>query len=249
MDLSHITIVLDQVRHPDNLGNALRAMKNTGLTRVFVSAPQTHDFARARILATDAIDLLPQMRVFDKLSQAISHGTLVAGTTSRQHPGHRASLWLEEFVELADRETETGGEVVIVFGNERRGLSNAELDVCHLAVNIPTAPEKSSINLAQSVMLVSHALFSRAHRQRRETAPRQIHREARCSAAPATAGLLQAFYARAAPLLLASGFLNPQNPDLIFSEFKRLLERARPTQREIELLLAATKQLGRMVEK
>lgn len=248
VNLSHITLVLDQVQHPDNLGNALRAMKNTGLSRVFLSAPQTHDFERARVLATDAIDLLPRMRVFPALPEAIAHGTLVAGTTSRQNPGHRTSLWLDEFIDLAERETDAGGEVVIVFGNERRGLSNRELDVCHLAVNIPTAPEKSSINLAQSVMIISHALFSRSRRPVPERDGRQRADVVANDFPLATAGMLQAFYDRAQPLLLESGFLNPQNPELIFSELKRLLERARPTRREIELLLAVAKQLDRVIK-
>lgn len=224
-------------------------MKNTGLSRIFLSAPQTHDFERARALATDAIDLLPQMRLFDALSEAIAHGTLVAGTTSRQHPGRRTSLWLNEFVDLADQETEAGGELIVVFGNERRGLSNAELDLCHLVINIPTAPEKASINLAQSVMIIAHALFSRSHRQaaRHNRLPETDGGPGRSPLA--TAGSLQALYDRALPLLIESGFLNRQNPDLIFSEFKRVLERARPTQREVELLLAAAKQMERMAKK
>jgi tRNA/rRNA methyltransferase len=243
MNLSHITIVLDQVRHPDNLGSALRAMKNTGLSRISLCAAQTRDFDRARVLATDAIDLLPRMRLFETLPQAVAHGTLIAGMTSRQL-GHRPTMWLDQFVELADRETASGGEVVIVFGNERRGLSNAELDVCHLAVNIPTAPEKSSINLAQSVMLVAHALFSKSHREQQERyCPSEVPVSLEALCAPA--GLVQALYDRAFPLLLEADFLNPQSPGLIFAELKRLLERARPTKREVELLLSALKHLER----
>ena len=252
MDLSRITLVLDQVRHPDNLGSALRAMKNTGLSRIALSAPQTREFDRARHLATDAIDLLPDMRVFDTLAEAVAQGTLVAGTTSR-HPEHRETIWLDELVALADRETESGGQLVVVFGNERRGLSNAELDVCHLVVNIPTAPAKDSINLAQSVMLVSHALFCVAHRQQEEARregeralPRRSIGGGDASLMPAPAAALQALYDRARPLLVEAGFLNPQNPDLIFAELKRLLERARPTRREVELLIAAARQLARL---
>ncbi len=248
MNLSKITIVLDQVRHPDNLGSALRAMKNTGLSRITLSAPLTREFDRARHLATDAIDLLPEMKVCGSLSEAVAHGTLVAGTTSRR-PDSRRCIWLDELVELADRETDAGGEAVIVFGNERRGLSNAELDWCQYVVNIPTAPAKSSINLAQSVMLVAHALFTKAHRQalqRRQeaglfTSPQPEKREE-----PAAAGMLHALYGMARPLLTEAGFLNAQNPDHILSELERLLERARPTKREAELLLAAVRQLTRV---
>lgn len=237
--------------HPDNLGSALRAMKNTGLSRITLSAPLTREFDRARHLATDAIDLLPRMKVCESLSEAVAHGTLVAGTTSRR-PDCRRTIWLEDLVSLADKETDSGGEVVIVFGNERRGLSNKELDWCQYAVNIPTAPEKDSINLAQSVMLVSHALFTLAHRQEQErrreaglyTTPQAPERED-----PATAGMLQALYALAQPLLVQADFLNAQNPDHIFSELERLLERSKPTKREVQLLISAVKQLKLLTER
>lgn len=241
MNLSRITIVLDQVQHPDNLGSSLRAMKNTGLSRIFLSAPKTRNFERARVLATDAIDLLPEMRVFEHLSDAIAHGTLVVGTTSRQDPGHRSSLWLDEFIELAAQETDKGGELVVVFGNERRGLSNAELDLCHLVVNIPTSPKKSSINLAQSVMLISHALFSNYWKSSITKKIQTTSNNHFIEQPEVTAGLLNKLYERALQILMEINFLNRQNPQLIFSEFKRLLERARPTRREIELLISVIK--------
>ena len=48
-----------------------------------------------------------------------------------------------------------------------------------------------------------------------------------------------------APLLLAAGFLNPQQPDVILDELLSLLRRSHPTRREAELLLAALAQLTR----
>ena len=243
MDLNRITIVLDQVQHPDNLGSSLRAMKNTGLSRIFLSSPKTRNFERARVMATDAIDLLPEMRVFEHLSDAIAHGTLVVGTTSRQEPGNRSSLWLDEFIELAAQETDKGGELVIVFGNERRGLSNAELDLCHLVVNIPTSPEKSSINLAQSVMIISHALFLNFWKSSIKTGIQNNSHNHSSERPEVTAGLLNKLYERVFPILIEINFLNRQNPHLIFSELKRLLERARPTRREVELLLSVVRKL------
>ncbi len=239
MDLSRVTLVLDKVRHPDNLGSALRAMKNSGLARLILSDPVTRDFERARVMATDADDLLEKVQLVPDLASAVSHGTLVAGTTSRI-PAKRPSMWLREFVQRASRETDQGGEVVLVFGNEQRGLSDKELDHCQLVVNIPTAPEKSSINLAQSVMLVGHALYeaSLAPKLPPEDAP-----------PPAQVATLQALWTRMREALLTADFLNLQNPDEILSELKRLLERANPTQREAELLLNAFKHLQRQMDR
>lgn len=237
MDLSRVTVVLDKVRHPDNLGSTLRAMKNTGLSRLVLADPQTRDFARAKVMATDAFDLFEQVRIEPNLAAAVAHGTLVAGTTPRQPEG-RPRIWLREFVELASQETDRGGEVVVVFGNEQRGLSDAELDHCQQVVSIPTAPGKSSINLAQAVMLVGYELFQASFHPPEPPPP---------AYEPANAGLLQALWSMMRGTLLAADFLNPQNPDAILSELKRLIERAKPNRREAELLLNAFRHLGRAI--
>jgi tRNA/rRNA methyltransferase len=234
LDLARITFVLDKVRHPDNLGSALRALKNSGLTRIALADPYTHEFDRARRMATDAEDLLDHLEVTKDLAAAVAGATLVAGTTSRRPQG-RPTLWLRGFVARASAETDAGGEVALVFGNEQRGLSDEELDLCQVVVNIPSAPEKPSINLAQAVMLAAHECYLASL-----APPAPALRPP-----PASAGLLHALYARMRAALLEADFLNEQNPDAILSELKRLLERAGPSQREAELLLNAFKHLER----
>ncbi|MGC4116698.1 MAG: RNA methyltransferase [Myxococcales bacterium] len=234
MDLSKVTIVLDKVRHPDNLGSALRAMKNSGLSRLTLVDPQTTDFDRAKVMGLDASELLERMVTTTSLPEAVGHGTLVGGTTSRRLQD-RPTLWLRDFVARASKETDAGGEVVIVFGNEQRGLSDVELDACQVVVNIPASPAKESINLAQAVMLVSHECYV-----------------ASLTPAPAAAELpaarvatIQALCDRMRSVLLQADYLNAQNPDAILTEITRTLERSRLTQREAELWLNAFKHLGR----
>jgi tRNA/rRNA methyltransferase len=235
LDLSRVTLVLDKVRHPDNLGSAMRAMKNCGLGRLALSEPRTRDFDRAKVMGLDGSELLERMVVTPALAEAVGHGTLVAGTTSRKLQD-RPSVWLREFAALASAETDRGGEVVIVFGNEQRGLSDDELDVCQVVVNIPASPAKESINLAQAVMLVAHELYLAS------LSPAG----AALSCEPAArAGTQAALWSRLREVLLVADFLNRQNPDAILTEIKRTLERARLTQREAELWLTALKHLAR----
>ncbi|MBI5548019.1 MAG: RNA methyltransferase [Deltaproteobacteria bacterium] len=238
MDLTRVTVVLDKVRHPDNLGSTLRAMKNCGLTRLVLSDPRTRDFERAKVMGLDGSELLERMVVVPTLSEAVAHGTLVAGTTSRR-PQDRPTQWLREFVEEASRESDAAGEVVLVFGNEQRGLSDEELDACHVVVNIPAAPAKESINLAQAVMLVAHECYV-ASMSAGAPPPRQPPPEP-----AARAGTLQALHERMRQVLLEADFLNRQNPEAILTEVRRTLERARLSQREAELWLTAFKHLLR----
>ncbi len=229
-----MTLVLDKVHHPDNLGSALRAMKNSGLSRLVLSEPRIEDFERPKVMALDAAELLGQAKTVGSLREAVAHGTLVAGTTSRRLQD-RPSLWLRDFVAEAGRETDAGGEVVIVFGNEQRGLSDDELDCCQAVVNIPASPAKESINLAQAVMLVSHECYV-ASLAPQTTGP---------GAPGARAQTMTALYQRMRGVLTDADFLNRDNPDAILTEVMRTLERARLTQREAELWLTAFKHLAR----
>jgi len=236
LDLSRVTLVLDKVRHPDNLGSALRAMKNSGLSRLTLSEPHTADFDRSRVMALDAAELLEGSAIVGSLREAVAHGTLVAGTTSRRLQD-RPALWLREFAAMASRETDAGGEVVIVFGNEQRGLSDVELDCCQLVVNIPASPAKESINLAQAVMLVAHECYLAS-----------LGPQTPEPGAPgARAQTITALYQRMRQVLLDADYLNRDNPDAILSEVMRTLERGRLTQREAELWLNAFKHLARAI--
>jgi hypothetical protein len=51
------------------------------------------------------------------------------------------------------------GDVAVVFGSERYGLSNEELNRCNLMVTIPTASDYSSLNLAMAVQVLTYELW------------------------------------------------------------------------------------------
>ncbi len=232
MDLSRVRIVLHEVRSSENLGAVARAMKNMGLSRLCLVNPIADRHAAMRV-AVDSEDVLDSAQIATDLVGALGPAGFVAGTTSRGIEG-RPSMTPRALAEAVSRET-ARGEVAILFGSERRGLSNAEVDHCHAVVTIPSSPAKPSMNLAQAVAVVGYELYlaSLASAPVEPGAPR------------ASAEALERLYDRMRTVLLAAGFLSPQNPDLILSELKRSLERSEPTPREAELWLAAFKQLER----
>jgi TrmH family RNA methyltransferase len=130
------------------------------------------------------------------------------------------------------------GEVAVVFGEERRGLSDEELELCQAVCTIPTSPAYDSMNLAQAVAVVAYELALAAGAGLPAPPP---------GPEPARHATLEALWARLGALLEGAGYLNPQNPAQILAEWRRLLARAEPTQREVELLLAAVKALQRKV--
>ena len=229
--IAHVEIrfVLNRPRSSQNIGSAARALANTGAGALWVVEPLGFDRAQAAKLAAGADALLESMRVVRTLPEALGDCVDVVMTTGRAVPG-ALSPW-----ETASRLLSAEGPVALVFGDEVRGLTNRELAQAGAVTTIPTAL-KSSLNLAQAVMVYGYEIL----KARAAPAPPPPSPEP-----PAEERLLSLLRDRARSLLLGAGFLNPQQPDKVLDELLSLLRRARPSQREVELLLAATAQLDR----
>ncbi len=274
MNPQNITFVLHRPSSAENIGAVARAMKNFGLSQLALVAPPSWTGAprgggtgsareevllRARKTARHASGLLDGASVHGDLRAALAGVTWACGTTSREPEG-RPRLSPPVLAEELRRRSALG-PVALVFGEERRGLSDRELTLCQAVCSIPTAPAYDSMNLAQAVAVLAYEL--------RLAEPRQaeaLHRSA--SPAPSSAGTwlpeeaahlgrapraaeparhatLEALWAQLAGLLGEVGYLNPQNPEHILAEWRLLLARAEPTQREVELLTAAARALSR----
>jgi tRNA/rRNA methyltransferase len=251
MALADVLLVLDRPQSADNVGAVARVMKNFGLSRLAVVAPPSWAgpprsggpgtaredvLRRARRLARKAGDLLDGLTVHSDLRAALRGATWTCGTTSRAVEGRPRldpQALGREVVQRA-----AVGPVAIVFGQERRGLSDAELDLCQAVCAIPTSPAYDSMNLAQAAAVVTWEV-ARAAGATLEAGPEQ--------AEPARHETLEALWDRVRALLGQTGYLNPQNPEHILAELRRLLARAEPTQREAELCVAAVRALERKI--
>lgn len=152
-----IRVVLVGTQHPGNIGAAARAMKTMGLRRLALVAPRHFPHAEAAAMAASAGDVLEGASVHADLAGAVADCRLVLGSTARDR---RIAL-----PQLAPREAAArvvdaagGAEVALVFGRERTGLDNRELQLCHCAVHIPSDPECSSLNLGAAVQVLAYEL-------------------------------------------------------------------------------------------
>jgi len=249
MDLGNVTFVLHRPSSAENIGAVARAMKNFGLSRLSIVAPPSWTglprgggpgtardevLSRARKTARHAADLLAGASVHLDARAALAGATWACGTTSRCLADRPRLSPRELAREAATRSRQ--GPVAIVFGEERRGLSDRELELCQAVCSIPTRAEYDSMNLAQAAAVLAYEVGGA------EPAPAEgAGRE------PARHETLEALWSRLQALLGAAGYLNPQNPEHILADWRRLLARADPTQREVELLVAAARALERKV--
>ncbi len=230
MNLSEVRVVLVETSHPGNIGAAARAMKNMGLSRLVLTRPALFPHAEATARASGADDLLYQAQVVDSLDAALAGCGLVVGSTAR-----RRSLSAPELDPRACAEGLLDacqhGPVALVFGRERTGLTNEELDRCHFLVRIPTDPAYSSLNLAAAVQVLAYELRMAALNRDEVADP-----PAPGAPPPAPADELERFYEHLETVLMETGFLNPANPRQLMRRLRRLYNRARPDQNEINIL-------------
>jgi len=157
--LDRVTVVLNQPKDPVNIGAVVRAMKNMGLGRLHLVRPDDFDACRIEGVAHTGRDIITSASFFNSLPDAIGHAHLVIGTTARGRAARRNYQRPREEAQEVVEAVRSGDEVALVFGREDRGLSNEELDLCDRVVVIPTVAENSSINLAQSVLVLAYEVF------------------------------------------------------------------------------------------
>ena len=222
-----IRIVLVGTTHPGNIGACARAMKNMGLRELALVRPKyfPHDEATAR--ASGADDVLGGARVFDALGPAIGDCVYVAGASARSRAIDWPSLPPRDCAARLVAE-QAGGPVAVVFGPEKSGLSNTDLDHCDTLLTIPADPDFSSLNLAMAVQVIAYEL--------RLAALAAPAAGSEPDVPLATGEDMEYFYSHLEDVLLDIGFLDPDNPRTLMRRLRRLFIRARPDKNEVNIL-------------
>ncbi len=227
-------------QHPGNVGAVARAMHNLGLTDLALVAPEAWDPEQARWMAPGCEELLHRIRVYPTLDLALTGITRVVGTTARHRRRGRPVIGPAD---LAARvSVEPGIPTAILFGREDSGLTEAELGRCEAILRIPTA-EHASLNLGQAALLTAWTLFDPdAATGRRlggtpgaETSTSDQDRPDRRDH-PADVATAEPVIAALSELLGTVGYLRGVDPRRVQLTFRRLLQRAAASVREIEAI-------------
>ncbi len=158
-ELDQIEIILVEPQDSANIGSTCRAMKTMGITHLTIIGNKTYDEERIKTLAVHAFDLYTNHKRCTSLEEATVDSILVVGASRRRGKKRKYfSLFPEQ---LAERINQTGdGKKSIVFGREADGLTDKELNLCHLGVNIPSVSSAmGSLNLSQAVQVITYTLY------------------------------------------------------------------------------------------
>lgn len=229
-----LRVVLHQIQSPENLGAVARLLANFDFRVFRLSDPRLEDVDAAHRTAVHAGQVLDSAERVARLEDAVADAVYVLGTSGRESLRARAALTPEEGVERLRAAAERG-PVALVFGGERRGLSDEELALCQDVACIPARGPQPSMNLAQAAAVLLY-LSARA-----DEAPLPV-------VAPdpgAPQALREVLRRRMERALRAADGLNPQSPLPVLDEMLRALDRAQLSRREAELWAAAWKQVAR----
>lgn len=224
----NIRVVLVEPSLAANVGAAARAMKTMGLTELHLVAPRQFPHEDATTMASGADDVVAGVRVHATLDEALAGATLVVGLSARQRS---LSCPVQDPREVAEGLLAEAGErpVAVLFGRERTGLTNAELDRCQRLVNIPANPEYSSLNLAASVQVMAYEL-------RMADCAGVRPQPARSEWPPAAADDMERLFEHLERVLLRIDFLDPDNPRALMRRLRLLFGRAALDHNEVQIL-------------
>jgi TrmH family RNA methyltransferase len=226
--LGLIRIVLIDTTHPGNIGATARAMKVMGVSQLHLVNPAIYPHADATARASGADDILQTARVHESLTEALQGCSLVLGTSARLRSLPMPQLNVRSAASMA-LDDPGGQDVAILFGRERHGLTNDQMQRCHQLVHIETNPEYGSLNIAQAVQLIVYELRMAALGSEGLSLPP-------ADWVPVDAGQMELFYEHLEQTLLDLEFMNPKQPKKLMMRLRRLFNRSRPDQNEMNIL-------------
>jgi len=173
--------------------------------------------------------VLLNARVVPDVRSAIADCGLVIGTTARgRHLSWRIVEPRAAAFEIVA--ASQASAVAILFGAERTGLQNDELQLCHSLLTIPTGAAYTSLNLAMAVQVVAYEVCLAL----RERDAAVMRREGPVPLASATD--MQEFYAQLEQVLDEVDFKDRTGSGHLMARLRRLFQRTVLDQNEINIL-------------
>jgi len=245
--------VLVEPSHPGNVGAAARALKTMGFSRLVLVAPRVphvQSDPEAIAMASGADDVLAGAHVVPTLADALNGVQWSVALTARAREYGPPQL-VPRAAAAHAREHAVHGDIALVFGNERTGLSNEDVERCSLLAHIPANPAYSSLNLAQAVQVLAYELRTAylgagglggsGGAAAGGVAGAEGQGAAHGSLAPSDD--IEGMFAHLESALVALEFLDPANPKKLMSRLRRLFARSGLEREEVNIVRGIAKHI------
>ena len=152
-----VEFLLIETSHPGNIGACARAIKNMGFGKLGLVNPGNFPSDEAFYRAKGASDILDDVKIYSNLDDALAKKTIVLGTSARDRTIPWPTVFTNEIIK-EDLNLKIDSKISVLFGREKNGLTNEELQRCHLHLKIPSSEEYTSLNLSHAVQIISYEL-------------------------------------------------------------------------------------------
>ena len=230
-DLDNIRVVLVRTFHSGNIGSAARAMKTMGLTNLILVNPNDFQLDQALQMAMSADDVVTNAKHVDSLYDAVADCGVVIGSTARSR-GYDLPMQSPEQAAQSLLQSAKKQPVALVFGPERMGLHNDDLEHCTHRATIPTNPDYSSLNLAAAVQTLSYEVFKQ-HSLLTENILTSNPEEIREMPSIENTEL---FYQHLEDALVDVGFIFKKHPGEIMKKLRSMFSRTQMDQTEMGIM-------------
>jgi tRNA/rRNA methyltransferase len=242
--------VLVEPSHPGNVGAAARALKTMGFSRLVLVSPRVphvQSDPEAIAMASGADDVLASAHVVPTLADALVgvHWSIALTARLREYGPPQ---WTPRAAAAVAHEQAVHGEIALVFGNERTGLSNEDVERCSALAHIPANPAYSSLNLAQAVQVLAYELRTVYLSEDDATARALVTAQASATqvepAGPrAASDEIESMFTHLESALVALDFLDPANPKKLMSRLRRLFARSGLEREEVNIVRGIAKHI------
>lgn len=228
--LDNIRVVLVRTFHPGNIGSTARAMKTMGLSDLCLVNPVDFPSTEATKMAVSADDIVNNSKQFSNVYEAVKDCTVIIASTARTRGYDLPVLSPEISAEMLYFAAKNNKQkVALLFGPERMGLSNEDLQFAKYRVTIPTNPDYSSLNLAAAVQTLSYEIIKQ-HTLNSKPDELEVTRELPDSES------LELLYTHLEQTLVESGFIFKKHPGEVMQKLRTLFTRAQPDKTELNIL-------------
>ncbi|MCB9057510.1 MAG: RNA methyltransferase [Calditrichae bacterium] len=220
----NIYIILTEPESPGNVGSVARAMKTTGFANLRLVNPCATDVAETRMMAHRSMDIVHNAVHFSSLENALKDIHISIGTTMRKRQIKFPQFSPEELaLKIKDLDDDT--KVALVFGRERNGLHNEELNLCQFQSTIPIVTQNPALNLAQSVMIYTYIFM----REMESSQNVNVYK-------PAGQEAIESVYTHLEQALRRVNFIPRDDMQTFITRFRRFLGRTIPEVRDLQML-------------
>ncbi len=231
-------VILVEPQLGENMGTAARAMMNTGLEDLRLVDPKQDWLSEKAIAASSGAErILEKAQSFESVEAAIADREFIYAATARRREMVKPLMTARAAGADMRARAKDGQKIGIIFGRERDGLTNHEIALANMVVEVPLNPEHSSLNLAQAVLIVGYEWFQAGY-----DGPDALMTYNRTK--PASKELLQGLFEHLEHELIICGFLRHEDrrPSMVVN-IRNMLQRAELTEQEVQTLHGVVKEL------